>query len=863
MSYAEAFREEESNKDIIYKFLDEEFTKAEKKLNEEIAYQQSGKYDDLDGSMVAQGVTIARENFDNAEEQRNLIVKYPYFGHIRLKNENELSEYFLSDSTDLDTAIAINTPDDREMIIVPFKQDSERPMLSALFNIYARKSGEETTVVEQDRKVLYQTQVIRNVEISQRILHNITTLFSIDGDDTIDSDDFLAQRLEENRSDANLRNIISTLQKQQFEIISTDLNDSFVVQGCAGSGKTQCLLHRMFYLRANLADKGWDKVLLITPTKLFRNYSADLIRRFKLGDVANTSLAFLYKQLLEIYDKNFSERQYKFILSEEYLPDSYLHQVYDLEMIAKIDEEIDNAIDRYIREGCELTDTPLPERNNYTIEFANQLVAKLKKKITDFDELASKLKDDQTYLKHRSELDSTEKKLSQRERRMDTLVKTKHKLLSDKEHLHNLLEDYKNFSSKLDNATLAKVEEYKRLQVNLTGCIKKIDECNDEMLLSQLLIHYAGLRGRLQTYFQTGSLQDNHYQVSVIAEMISKYQSDIESLTENLTVDKWQQKIDKKIDDTENNIKLLQEEIDFDNLLIDELKQWFIDNDLEEAQNQRKIFRNRLTNANFYLSGLEARVFEQEVWNALAPLKQECDIETLEIEKLENGKEKRTRILYKSDLLFYLRIYRKLHKNEVLPQYTLICIDEGQDMHSIDYDMIRSLYPEAALNIFGDTQQVLHEACGITNWKQETKIERIFELKNNYRTRPGIVEFCNEQFGSSMVPVGRSVGERVARRFYQNQPWKEEITDNTVVIVKNHKCFERMCSNIYDEALLSKLEFIDTNADEVKTDIIPCYSIFAAKGLEFTSVLVYSEEMTNNQKVVACTRAMEHLVYVG
>ena len=38
-------------------------------------------------------------------------------------------------------------------------------------------------------------------------------------------------------------------------------------------------------------------------------------------------------------------------------------------------------------------------------------------------------------------------------------------------------------------------------------------------------------------------------------------------------------------------------------------------------------------------------------------------------------------------------------------------------------------------------------------------------------------------------------------------------------------------------------------------------SIYAAKGLEFSKVLVFAEGMTKNQRIVACTRAMDELFY--
>ena len=81
---------------------------------------------------------------------------------------------------------------------------------------------------------------------------------------------------------------------------------------------------------------------------------------------------------------------------------------------------------------------------------------------------------------------------------------------------------------------------------------------------------------------------------------------------------------------------------------------------------------------------------------------------------------------------------------------------------------------------------------------------------------------------------------------------------NVAVIVNDRSSFDRLHKMIGN---MVSLEFLDTNSDSLSDDRIPCYSIFAAKGLEFPVVLVISDDMTNNQRIVACTRATERLYY--
>ena len=77
------------------------------------------------------------------------------------------------------------------------------------------------------------------------------------------------------------------------------------------------------------------------------------------------------------------------------------------------------------------------------------------------------------------------------------------------------------------------------------------------------------------------------------------------------------------------------------------------------------------------------------------------------------------------------------------------------------------------------------------------------------------------------------------------------------VIVKNKAAFEMLRQQVGKH--YTQLTYVDTTAESVPKDKIPCYSVFAAKGLEFPHVLVYANAMSKNQRIVACTRATAQL----
>lgn len=65
--------------------------------------------------------------------------------------------------------------------------------------------------------------------------------------DTVSNDELLKPYLNAS-ADNRLKNIVSTIQQEQNEIIREPINKNIIIQGVAGSGKTTVALHRIAYL---------------------------------------------------------------------------------------------------------------------------------------------------------------------------------------------------------------------------------------------------------------------------------------------------------------------------------------------------------------------------------------------------------------------------------------------------------------------------------------------------------------------------------------------------------------------------------------------------------------------------------------
>jgi DNA helicase IV len=98
----------------------------------------------------------------------------------------------------------------------------------------------------------------------------------------------LAEEIERPRV-GPMRDIVSTIQPDQDEIVRADLHETICVQGAPGTGKTAVGLHRAAYLLYTFRDRlRRGGVLIIGPNRAFLSYIGDVLPA--LGEVDVTQL---------------------------------------------------------------------------------------------------------------------------------------------------------------------------------------------------------------------------------------------------------------------------------------------------------------------------------------------------------------------------------------------------------------------------------------------------------------------------------------------------------------------------------------------------------------------------------------------
>ncbi|MDE6905039.1 MAG: AAA family ATPase [Lachnospiraceae bacterium] len=111
-------------------------------------------------------------------------------------------------------------------------------------------------------------------------------------------DEILQQALCEH-ADAKLKNIVTTIQREQNSIVRDKAHRILAVQGCAGSGKTSVALHRIAYLLYhNRGSLNAAQVLILSPNNIFADYISRILPELGEENICEMTFDdFAYRKL--------------------------------------------------------------------------------------------------------------------------------------------------------------------------------------------------------------------------------------------------------------------------------------------------------------------------------------------------------------------------------------------------------------------------------------------------------------------------------------------------------------------------------------------------------------------------------------
>jgi len=332
-------------------------------LNNEYAnYHTYGDYDLVDEKKEL------LDEIKSVSRYREFLAKLkpcPYFGRIDLEREENNSyieeTYYIGDTT-----LSI----DNDEIILDWR--------SPIGTCYRATEQTSYSVNDQQYSLLLRRALfIKDAQLVKCSTQYDSNQASLTGEVI---DPFLLEVLKDKRRQHRVTDIISTIQSNQNMIISRPKEESFAVQGCAGSGKTMILLHRLSYLRYNYKkEMPIEGIKIITPNQDFNAFINELSVQLEIDNIQKLSVEEYYIDLIKRYNRN-AEVDNK-VESESSIKEDLLVDIYSEEYVHKLEEHyhniwnniISNIKEEQLAESFRLHNITFPGTKDHTAVCASNL----------------------------------------------------------------------------------------------------------------------------------------------------------------------------------------------------------------------------------------------------------------------------------------------------------------------------------------------------------------------------------------------------------------------------------------------------------------------------------------------------------
>lgn len=161
-------------------------------------------------------------------------------------------------------------------------------------------------------------------------------------DTDVTLEDEMLQDVLLSSSDDKMKNIVSTIQKEQNEVIRYGGKKDLVIEGVAGSGKTSVAMHRIAYLLYREKGLTNKNVLIFSPNDIFTSYISNVLpelgeenvdaitfEELLLKFIPNVRAETIREFIERFYENKTNEEDVKLKFSEEYMDriDAYIKNV--------------------------------------------------------------------------------------------------------------------------------------------------------------------------------------------------------------------------------------------------------------------------------------------------------------------------------------------------------------------------------------------------------------------------------------------------------------------------------------------------------------------------------------------------------
>ncbi|WNF24844.1 UvrD-helicase domain-containing protein [Mesobacillus jeotgali] len=229
--------------------------------------------------------------------------KNPYFGRIDTYEDGKRETYYIGY-----TSVA---KDKNQDIIYSWK--------SSVGDLFAQFHGGEGNIVidrgpneKYDFNVLLKRSLLieklRVKKYSDTVSEQARKELGTEVDNVL-FDDFLMDILDGRNNETQLKDIVMTIQKEQNEIIRLPIDNSIIVQGVAGSGKSSIALTRISYLLTRYKEKLTPADIgILAPNEMFISYIQSVMPTLEIENIPQFTFKTLSKTVLKNLDvDNFND----------------------------------------------------------------------------------------------------------------------------------------------------------------------------------------------------------------------------------------------------------------------------------------------------------------------------------------------------------------------------------------------------------------------------------------------------------------------------------------------------------------------------------------------------------------------------
>lgn len=780
-----------------------------------------GDYDDGNLSFAK---SLSANKYGKRLEELESYIPKPYSYRVDISADGETETYYIGAS---------------DVILKDGKK-----VISANSDLGYELINYQTIKIHKDGKE-YGIKLCRQFDIDQASLYGYVNLRT-DEDVIFQSgitDPFLVRVLNMRKKQHSLTDIFVTIQENQNKIVNTDFKKNIIVQGCAGSGKTMVLLHRLSALKYKQRYFDFSQnALILTPNEQFSLHIKGLAEGLQIGSVHRRSVEQYYLDMLLQYDPVFKPENK--IVSEMQVRQDYVDYIYSDQFKNDFERAYNDILEK--RNGLvnillQLQEAMNQEKKTFSWTEESRFTVQMKYSVDALNDLVRKKEQDFV---------SAQDKITKLEERRIFL---EDRIPVSEQFARSIVqESLPRVNTKIGEYVLKKQQEIEELN-------KQIQELQKEYNRIQGTLIIFGKRARLEKL--DASIKEVEARVIPLQKQLDE-QTKILSMSQDGKEDDeilaWMKQVSVYIKKVQDEIRLCSNAKDEYSRFLNELS--------ETVDNIKAAYEEyQLIEVEQYSEEIKKTIrylYEQLEQYSLLNIYQQIYDEAVRVFKEKNGVKSITGKCHRYDLYVQLMFAMK-YFNKRIGNIQFLCVDEGQDLAVNEYRLLSELNQNNVIfNIFGDTNQLMKSGRGISDWNllmSEFNAEQ-YVLNENYRNTNQITRFCNDNFGFKTLQTGVDGPKvrEIPRRDLEKELAGLMVTTERVAILLPRT--------------VQKMKYLDMDilpenirritGETMDNGFISVMYVDEVKGIEFDKVYVVSAKMRRNEKYIAYTRALSELIIV-